>query len=132
MRSDPRMHAMRFFLVAALLFAVPAWAHHGTSAYDFTKTITLNGTATSFDWGNPHCLLHLDVKASSGAVERWTLELAPPTAMSRKGWDKGSIKPGDEVTIDAHPAKNGIPLGISSSTSYVLKTVVNGKQLPSR
>jgi len=68
----------------------------------------------------------------SGAVQRWTLELAPPTAMSRKGWDKDSIKPGDEVMIDAHPAKSGIPLGISSSTSYVLKTVVNGKQLPSR
>jgi hypothetical protein len=132
MRSYPRMHPTRFCLAAFLLFAVPALAHHGTSGYDFTKTITLSGTATSFDWSNPHCLLHLDVKDESGAVQRWTLELAPPTAMSRKGWDKDSIKPGDEVMIDAHPAKSGIPLGISSSTSYVLKTVVNGKQLPSR
>jgi hypothetical protein len=97
-----------------------------------TKTITLNGTITSFDWANPHCLIHLDVKDDNGNVQRWTLEMAPPTILSRLGWTRNSLKPGDQVSVDTHPAKNGIILGISSSNSYILKAVVNGKMLPSR
>jgi Family of unknown function (DUF6152) len=115
-------------LAAALCPA--AKAHHGNVGYDVAKTITLHGTATSFDWANPHCLLHMDVKDDNGNVQRWTLEMAPPSILSHRGWTKDSIRPGDQVTIDTHPAKNGIPLGISSSNSYILKAVVDGKMLP--
>jgi hypothetical protein len=124
------------FWILALLFAAgigfpgAAFPHHGTVGYDFSKTVTLHGTATSFDWVNPHCLLHIDVKEESGSVQRWTLEMSPPSMLSRKGWTKDSFKPGDDVTIDTHPARNGIPIGISSGNSYVLKAVVNGKALP--
>jgi hypothetical protein len=139
MRSGPRIEPSLPGLLIVLLI-VFAWAeasavaspHHGTGGYDFVKTITLNGTATSFDWGNPHCLVHMDVKDDNNKVQRWTLELAPPSFLVRKGWTKDSIKPGDQVTIDAHPAKNGISLGISSSNSYILRTMVNGKLLPTQ
>jgi Family of unknown function (DUF6152) len=116
----------------ALTFPAGGLPHHGTAGYDLEKMVTLNGTATSFDWANPHCLLHMDVKGSDGEVERWTIEMASPTALSRRGWAKDSIKPGDQVSIDIHPAKNEIYLGISSSSSYILKAVVNGKALPAR
>ncbi len=106
--------------------------HHGTVGYDSAKMITLHGTATSFDWVNPHCLLHMDVKDDAGKVQRWTLEMAPPTVLSRRGWTKELIRPGDQVTIDTHPAKNGILLGISSNNTYILKTIVNGKALAVR
>ena len=76
----------------------------------FHENITLHGTATSFDWVNPHCLLHMDVKDDDGSVQRWTLEMSPPSMLSRKGWTKNSFRPGDEVAIDTHPAKSGIPL----------------------
>jgi hypothetical protein len=119
-------------LVAALAIAFPraSFSHHGTVGYDFSKTVTLHGTATSFDWVNPHCLLHMDVKDGSGNIQRWTLEMSPPSMLARRGWKEDSFKPGDDVTIDTHPAKNGIPLGISSGNSYVLKAVVNGRMLP--
>jgi len=119
-------------LLLGLVIAFPgaAFSHHGTVGYDFAKTVTLHGTATSFDWVNPHCLLHMDVKDESGSVQRWTLEMAPPTMLSRRGWTKDSVRPGDDVAIETHPAKKGIPLGISSGNSYVLKAVVNGKVLP--
>ncbi len=118
-------------LVFAAIVAFPAasFAHHGTVGYDFTKTITLHGTATSFDWVNPHCLLHMDVK-DAGSVQRWTLEMSPPSMLSRKGWTKDSFRPGDDLTIDTHPARNGTPIGISSGNSYILRAVVNGKALP--
>lgn len=115
---------------AVITFPGAAFPHHGTVGYDFTKTVTLHGTATSFDWVNPHCLLHIDVKEEQGSIQRWTLEMSPPSMLSRKGWTKNSFRPGDDVTIDTHPAKSGIPIGISSGNSYVLRAVVNGKMLP--
>jgi hypothetical protein len=118
--------------MGVLVLSVSTFAHHGTARYDMTKTITLNGTITSFDWANPHCLIHLDVKDDNGNIQRWTLEMAPPTILSRLGWTRDSLKPGDQVSVDTHPAKNGIVLGISSSNSYILKAMVNGKMLPSR
>ena len=121
---------LTILLALAVAFPRAAFPHHGTVGYDFTKTVTLHGTATSFDWVNPHCLLHMDVKEGDGSVARWTLEMSPPSMLSRKGWSKDSFRPGDDVTIETHPARNGIPLGISSGNSYVLKAVVNGKTLP--
>ena len=56
---QPRIFAAVFALLA---ISIPALAHHGSSRYDLDKTVTLSGTVTGFDWGNPHCLVHLDVK----------------------------------------------------------------------
>ena len=58
----------RFLAVgfAILLISIPIFAHHGTSRYDLSKTITLSGTITGFDWVNPHCLVYMDVKAENG------------------------------------------------------------------
>ena len=115
----------------ALLLTVsaPAWAHHGNSRYDLEKTITLTGTITGFDWGNPHCLVHMDVKGEKGDVQHWTIELASPFTMSRAGWSKDSLMNGDTVVAETHPARNGLTLGISSTSHTVMKFVVNGKPL---
>lgn len=114
---------------ALLLISSSVPAHHGTSRYDLEKTITLSGTVTGFDWGNPHCLVHMDVKADSGEMQHWTLELASPFTMSHVGWNKDSLKIGDELVADTHPAKNGVPLGISATSRNVMRFVVNGKLL---
>jgi len=106
-----------------------AFAHHGTSRYDLDKTITLSGTVTGFDWGNPHCLVHMDVKGDKGEIQHWTLELASPFTMSHVGWNKDSLKLGDELVAETHPARNGVALGISATSRNVMKFVVNGKPL---
>ena len=117
---------------ALCLVSAPAQAHHGTSRYDLDKTITLSGTVTGFDWGNPHCLVHMDVKGDKGEIQHWTLELASPFTMSHVGWNKDSLRLGDELVVDTHPAKNGVPLGISATSRNVMKFVVNGKPLASQ
>jgi hypothetical protein len=52
--------------------------------------------------------------------------------MVRAGWSKSAMKAGDDITIDTHPSRNGAPVGISSTITFILKTVVNGQALPSR
>jgi hypothetical protein len=85
----------------------PSLSHHGSSAYDFTKLITTKATVTSLEWGNPHCILHFDAKDEKGAVTVWSLEMYNPLWMARAGWTKETLKPGDEIVVTFHPAKNG-------------------------
>jgi hypothetical protein len=96
------------------------------------KTIALTGTITAFDWGNPHCLVHMDVMDDTGHFRHWTLEMSSTSAMSRRGWAKDTLKRGDQVIVETHPAQNGIPLGITSSPDFALKFVVNGREVTSR
>jgi len=114
----------------ALLWPGAAAAHHGTTQYDASKTITLNGTVTEFEWSNPHYLVHIDVKNDAGVVRRWVLELPSTFTMTHRGWNRDSIKTGDQAAIETHPARNGNPIGLSGTGSFLLKFVVNGKPLP--
>jgi uncharacterized protein DUF6152 len=109
-----------------------AMAHHGVAGYDMTKTITLHGTVTKFDWSNPHVVVYLDAKNDSGEMQHWTIEFAAPIHMVRAGWTKNAMKAGDDITIDTHPSRNGAPVGISSTITFILKAVVNGQALPGR
>jgi hypothetical protein len=121
------------FALAGVLFASgAAMAHHGVAGYDLNKTITLHGTVTKFDWSNPHVVVYLDAKNGAGEMQNWTIEFAAPVHMVRAGWSKNSMKTGDDIVIDTHPSRNGAPVGISSTITFILKVVVNGQQLPGR
>lgn len=85
----------------------PCFPHHGSSAYDFTKLVTSKATVTSLEWSNPHCILHFEIKDDKGAVTPWSLEMYNPLWMARAGWNKETLKPGDEILVTFHPAKNG-------------------------
>ena len=129
-----RRNAMCSLVLAAGVFLIPSAipAHHGVAHYDMKKTIALTGTITAFDWGNPHCLVHMDVMDDTGHFRHWTLEMSSTSAMSRRGWAKDTLKRGDQVIVETHPAQNGIPLGITSSPDFALKFVVNGREVTSR
>lgn len=107
-------------------------AHHGVSGYDIEKVIKVSGTVASFDWSNPHCLVHINAKDSDGSAKDWVIELAAPTLMSRFGWTKDSIKAGDTIVAETHPAKNGASTGLSGYATELLKFVINGHDLPTR
>jgi hypothetical protein len=74
----------------------------------------------------------VDAKNEGGELQHWTLEFAAPVLLVRAGWSKNSMKAGDDIVIDTHPAKNGAPVGISSTITFILKVVVNGQALPTR
>jgi hypothetical protein len=116
------MKALPIFVLAAaaglLLAPLPAPAHHGTTAYDFSKTLTLKGTVTRFDWVNPHASLEWDAKADNGGVQRWVVELTSPGMLTRSGWHHDSVKVGDEVTVYFHPSKNGTKFGLFQRVAF--------------
>jgi uncharacterized protein DUF6152 len=97
--------------VLLLSIAGSAFAHHGfQSWFDMSRSVTVKGTVTAFDWTNPHAYIYLDVKDEKGAVVKWSAELGAVAMLSRAGWRKDTVKPGDEVTMTGNPAKEGKPM----------------------
>ncbi|HSZ19227.1 MAG TPA: DUF6152 family protein [Candidatus Acidoferrum sp.] len=93
--------------VGILLVSGPVPAHHGRSNYDVTSTATVKGTVTEFEWTNPHALIHIDVTDESGKVEKWIAETNSPNTLSRQGWNKNTVKVGDQITLVGHRVKGG-------------------------
>jgi hypothetical protein len=96
-----------FVVAAGLLFAATAFAHHSTAEYNMNKSSSVVGTVTEFAWNNPHPYIYLDVKNDKGEIEKWSGELAALPMMSRAGWTRNSVKPGDRITMHGNPAKDG-------------------------
>jgi len=105
-------------LVGLVMVSSPAFAHHGGAAYDAGNKITLKGTVSNFEWTNPHTQVHFDVTDDKGNVQHWNFENQPPSILIHAGWTKNSLKPGDEVTIIATPAKNGSYVGLLSKVIF--------------
>ena len=107
------MLQQRVVSIAIFVFALGgvALAHHSTAAYQ-TKTTTLTRAVVKrFAWQNPHCILSFDVKDDRGRVATWSVESGSPSALSRIGWNRNSVKAGETIEVEIYPAKNGAPIG---------------------
>ena len=113
-------------IFAVLLVSGPLLAHHGEANYDTTKIVSVKGTVTEFKFVNPHVEVSLDVKSSTGEIEKWVGEARSPAMLARYGgWDKNTIKTGDVITASGHRTKNG--------TNFLrLTTIVlaDGQEMP--
>lgn len=94
------MRLTSVFLLAGLL-------HHSFAMFDTTKTVTLAGTVTAFEWTNPHAYIELDVPGDNGAVKHWTIELGSPSILQQGGWKFKDLKFGDKITAIVNPLKSG-------------------------
>jgi len=99
----PRWGAVSGFL---LLLATAA-AHHSTAPYDLVHGTIIGGVVVKFEWSNPHAQIWLDVAGEANEVEHWSVELESPGALSRLGWTRETVKPGDRISITGGRAKDG-------------------------
>lgn len=102
-----RNHFLSCAVLGPLLAVVPAAAHHAASvAYDLDKVIAVKGTITEVKWENPHTWVYVEVKEPDGKVVKWGFEGPVPNQLYRRGMTPAVLKPGVEVAIKAHPARD--------------------------
>jgi hypothetical protein len=107
-----RIIALALAAAALLLGPSAVLAHHGAATFDTVGEITLKGTVTEWVWSNPHSILRIDVKAEDGTVKNWSVATANVADLSKRGWSRRLLNPGDQVTVTIQPAKSGAPVGM--------------------
>ncbi len=121
------MRAKLNLLGAVVLVAVaaPVFAHHSFDAeFDRKKPVSLTGTVTKLEWMNPHVWVYLKVADASGKQVTWQCENGAPNMLKRAGWNRESIKEGDQITIDGSLAKDG-----SNTCNATTLVLADGKKV---
>jgi hypothetical protein len=96
-------------VIALLLVATSALAHHSNSAFDGDKVTVLTGTVVE---------------------AQWSIEGRTPGQLVRAGWSKTTLKPGETITVDFSPAKDGSPTGLLTRVRRADGTVVGDPAPP--
>jgi hypothetical protein len=113
-----------------LLYAGVAQAHHSNVAYEVTKVITVTGVVKEFRWVNPHTWLYLSVDDGKGGKVEWAAEGRAPGVLLRAGWTRSSLKPGETVTVDMSPAKDGKPTAIIARVTKADGSILSNQPAP--
>ena len=112
--------------IAALVFALPAVAHHSFAMFDREKSVTLTGVVKEFEWTNPHVWLHVMAADTGGKAVEWSFEMQATAQASSGGWRPDTVKPGDKVMVEFHPLRDG-----SRGGELLAATVADGRRLGS-
>ncbi len=92
--------------VGIALAVAPALAHHSRAMFDMGKNITYRGVVAEYRWQNPHSQIVVSVGAGAAdpsTVGTWTVEASSISVMKDGGWTPRTYKPGDPITVVAHP-----------------------------
>ena len=85
-------------VIALVLAAFPAVAHHGWSSYDSSKELTLTGVIARSGYEHPHGHVRLEAPGKT-----WNVVLAPPTRMQNRGLPASALAVGKTVTVVGYP-----------------------------
>lgn len=99
-----------------------AMAHHSAAMFDRTKEVELVGVIKEYQFANPHVWIEMLVGEDEGKPVQWSIEGEGPAMMARMGLGPAVLKPGDKVTMRAHPLRDGRPGG-----SFISMTLPDGK-----
>ena len=84
----------------------------------------LSGTVKEVQWTNPHVWIQINVPNDKGGVDEWGVECTSINFMTRRGWDKDTVKAGDKIVVTVSPLKDG-----SHGGSFQGVVSLNGKPL---
>jgi hypothetical protein len=114
-------------LAASLVFGFGgiAAAHHSNAAYDLEHPQTMEGTVKAVNWTNPHISFVIEKDAKNGEpAVTWVFEVSSPGVLTRSGWTKRSLQPGDHAVFRYAPLRDGSPGGFLQKV-----TLPNGQEL---
>jgi uncharacterized protein (DUF2342 family) len=102
----------------------PSAAHHSTTMFDHTKTVTLTGVVVELRWTNPHVTLLVKGTAKDGdQPSDWLLEMTSPGNLVRAGgWSRSAVKPGDKVVVEMAPLRDTSQQGGALKKLTVVET----------
>jgi hypothetical protein len=60
---------------------------------------------SKLEWTNPHAFLYVDGKDENGNMKQWKLEMGGLAALTRAGWNRTTVKMGDQVTVEGWMSK---------------------------
>jgi hypothetical protein len=106
------------------LIAPNAQAHHSNVAFEVTKVVTITGVVKDFKWSNPHTWVTMIVDDGKGGKTEWAVEGRAPGVLLRAGWTRNSIKPGETITVDMSPAKDGTKTGLIARVTKADGTIL--------
>jgi hypothetical protein len=94
------------FVLAAGMHSVAA--HHSTTMFDHSKTLTITGTVVELRWVNPHVSLLVNGTIKDGEQpSEWLMEMTSPGNLVRAGgWTRTAVKPGDKVIVEFSPLRD--------------------------
>ena len=91
----------------AALTGLPAAAHHSFAVHFVAdKIVRVSGVVTEFSFRNPHGVITLETNGKDGTQE-WKAETNSPNILRRRGWTETSVKPGDRITVEGYPSRDG-------------------------
>ena len=94
-----------------------ATAHHAFSAnYDINNRGAIQGVVEEVFWANPHVHFYIRVTNEDGADELWDVEWSHLKGMAERGWNRDTVKVGDEIRVTGHLGWDGtrkISIGLS-------------------
>jgi hypothetical protein len=110
------------WLLAAGISSVSA--HHSSTMFDHSKTVTIKGTIVELRWVNPHVTITINgtVNADEAPAD-WLMEMTSPGNLVRAGgWRRDAVKPGDLVEIVFSPLRDADKKGGALKKLTVLST----------
>jgi hypothetical protein len=102
-------------LVTVAAIAPPVLAHHSDAGIDMESVTAFEGTVREFTWKNPHVYVIVEVEKNGESSIAWELQMSAVTILSRRGWTRETLSPGDHVSVRANPAEDGRRYGILQS-----------------
>ena len=91
---------------AAIIWGLPASAHHSHGNYILDEYTLLEGTVREVHWINPHTWIYLDVENENGEMQLWALEGGGIGAITRRGWTREDVVAGDTIAVRCHQLRD--------------------------
>lgn len=103
------MKRLALLVPPLLCLTAPAAAHHGNAQYDMERELVVSGVVKGFEMNGAHGAIALS--PANAPAQTWNIEAPPTQLLLRRGWTPNTLKPGERVSIQLHPNRDGSPGG---------------------